>query len=99
MTVCTWNTNGIEVWAWMHCSRYALRTRAEFRFGHGCTGHRMLLENERNYVNWAWMRCSPYAFETRSELWFGHGCTGDHMLLERARFYGLGMDALVTVFS
>ena len=64
VTVCSWNTNGIMVWAWMLWSPYALGTRAELWFGHrctghrmclntngrhGCSGHRMLLEHERNY--------------------------------------------------
>ena len=49
LTVCPWNTNGIMVWAWMLCSPCALGTRTELKFGHGCSGHRMLLEHERNY--------------------------------------------------
>ena len=47
--VCSWNTNGIMVWAWMRWSSYALGTRTELWFGHGCSGHRMLSERERNY--------------------------------------------------
>ena len=46
---------------------------------------------------WAWMQWSPYALETRTLLWFGHGCTGHRMLSEHERYYGLGMDAMVTV--
>ena len=49
VTVCSWNTNGIMVWAWMLWSPYALGTRAESWLGHGCSGHRMLLEHDRNY--------------------------------------------------
>ena len=49
VTVCSWNTSGIMVWAWMLWSLYALGTRTEVWFGHGCSGHRMLLEHERNY--------------------------------------------------
>ena len=45
--VCSWNTNRIMVWAWMLWSSYALRTRTELWFWHGCSGHRMLLEHER----------------------------------------------------
>ena len=51
------------VWAWT----YALGTRTELWFGHGCSGHPMLLEHERNYglgmdaavsvCVWAWMLC------------------------------------------
>ena len=32
-------------------------------------------------------------------LWFGHVCAGKRMLSEHERYYGLGMDALVTVCS
>ena len=46
---CSWNTNGIMVWAWMLWSSHALGTRTELWFGHGCSGDRMLLEHERNY--------------------------------------------------
>ena len=49
VSVCSGNTNGIMVWAWMHLSGYALGTRTELWFGHGCSGRRMLLENERNH--------------------------------------------------
>ena len=49
-TVCSWNTNGIMFWAWMLCSPYALGTQTELWFGHGCSGHRMLWEHERNHV-------------------------------------------------
>ena len=40
--VCSGNTNGIMVWAWMLWSAYALGTRTELWFGHGCSGQRML---------------------------------------------------------
>ena len=66
VTVCSWNTNGIMVWAWM-----------ELWSGHGCSSHRMLLEHKQNYglgmdavvtvyswntngiMVWAWMLWSP----------------------------------------
>ena len=48
-TVCSWNTNGVMVWAWVHWTPYALGTRTESWFGHGCSGHRMLLEHERSH--------------------------------------------------
>ena len=47
--VCSWNTNGIMLWAWMLRSSYAPGTRVESWFGHGCSDHRMLLEHERNH--------------------------------------------------
>ena len=45
---CSWNTNGIMGWAWMLWSPSALGTRTELWFGHGCSGHRVPLEHERN---------------------------------------------------
>ena len=47
--VCSGNTNKIMVWAWMLWSSYALGTRTRLWFGHGCSGHRMLWEHERDY--------------------------------------------------
>ena len=35
----------------------------------------------------------------RTILWLGHGCSSHRMLLEHECYYGLGMDALVTVCS
>ena len=52
-----------------------------------------------NIMVWAWMLWSPYAPGTRTELWFGHGCSGGRMLLKHERYYGLGMDALITACS
>ena len=49
LSVCSWNTNGIMVRAWILCSAYALGTRTELWFGHGCSGQRMILEHERNF--------------------------------------------------
>ena len=46
---CSRITNVIVVWAWMLWSPYALGTRTELWFGHGCSGEWMLLEHERNY--------------------------------------------------
>ena len=46
---CSWNSNGMMVWAWMLLSSSALGTRTELWLGHGCSGHRVLLEHERNY--------------------------------------------------
>ena len=48
--VCSSNTNVIMVWAWMLWSSYALGTRTLLWFGHGCSGHRMVLEHERYHV-------------------------------------------------
>ena len=43
------NTNVVLVWGWMRWSSQALGTRTLLGFGHGCAGHRMLLEQERYY--------------------------------------------------
>ena len=49
VSVCSWNTNGIMVLPWMLWSAYALGTRTGLWFWHGCSGQRMLLEQDRNY--------------------------------------------------
>ena len=62
VTAWSWNTNGIMAWARMLWSPDALGTRTELWFGPGCSGHRMLLEHERNYAvgmdapvtGWSW---------------------------------------------
>ena len=50
--VCSRNTNGIMVWAWMPWSLWAFGTRTELWFehwfGHGCSSHGGLLQNELN---------------------------------------------------
>ena len=50
VTVCSWKTHGIMLWAWMLWAPCALGTRTELCFGHGCSGHHVLLEHERNYA-------------------------------------------------
>ena len=50
VTLSSSNTNGIMLWAWMLWSPYPPRTRTKFCFGHGCSGHPILLEHERNYA-------------------------------------------------
>ena len=99
-TVCSWNANGIMVWAWMLWSPYALGARTELWLGHGCSGNHMICSwNANGLMVWAWMLWSLYALGTRTDLWFGHGCSGHQKLLEHERNYGLGMDALVIVCS
>ena len=49
LIVCSWNTNEMMVWAWMLWSSYALETRTKLSFQHGCSGHGMLSEHERDY--------------------------------------------------
>ena len=48
VTVCSWNTKVIMVWAWALWSPRALGKRTFSWFGHGCYSDRMLLENERH---------------------------------------------------
>ena len=95
VTVCSWNTNVISVWAWVLWSPRAFGTGTFSWFGHGCSGQRMLLEHERYSglgMDALIIECSA----TRMSFWFGHGCYSDRMLLEHRRHYGLGMDATVT---
>ena len=55
--------------------------------------------NMKVIMVWAWVLWSPRALGTQTLVWFGHGCSSDRMLLEHKRYYGLGMDATVTVCS
>ena len=80
--------------AWMHWSPYALGTRTESWFWHGCSGHRMLLEPECNYgfgIHALVAVCSWNPNTTMVLAWM-------HWL-QPERNYDLGMDALVTVCS
>ena len=98
VTVCFWNTNGIMVWAWMLWSPYALGTRTELWFGHGCSGHRMFLEHERNYGLGMDALVTVCSWNMNG-IMVWHGFSGERMHVEHERNYGLGMDALVTVCS
>ena len=49
VSVRSWNTKAIMVWALMHWFAYVLGTGTELWFGHRCSGDRMLLEHERTY--------------------------------------------------
>ena len=107
VTVCFWNTNGIMVWAWMLWSPYALGTRTEFWFGHGCFGHRMLLEHEQN----SGTRTEIYGLGMDALVtvcpWNTNGIMVSAWMLwspyalgtRTEVIYGLGMDALVMVCS
>ena len=98
VTVCSWNTNEIMVLPWTLWSPYALGTRTQLWFWHGCTGH-CSSWNPNAILVLAWMHWSLYALGTRMELWFWHGCSGHRTLSEPKRNYGVGMDAVVTVCS
>ena len=41
VTVCSWNTDVIMVWAWMLCESHAMRTRTLLWFRHGFSANRM----------------------------------------------------------
>ena len=47
VTVCSWTTNVIMVWAWMHWSPCVREPRKLLWFEHGCTGHRVFVDHER----------------------------------------------------
>ena len=59
VTVYSWNTNVIMVWAWMLWSSYVLGARTLLWFEHGCSGDRGRLEHER-YCNGDTV-CEPLA--------------------------------------
>ena len=79
VTVCCRNTNGIEVWAWMLWSPYALGTRTILLSGHGCSGHLMFLAHELHYClgmdalvtvcSWHTNVIMVWAWVLRSEAW------------------------------
>ena len=86
VTVCSWNTNGIMVWAWMLRSTYGTRallgfwawtlrstygTRTLFGFALGS----VYSWNTNVIMLGAWMLWATYALGTRTILWIGHGCS------------------------
>ena len=111
MTVCSQNTNGIIVWAWMLWSAHALPTQTELWFGHGCSGHRMLSEHERNYGLGMNALVSVCSFNTNGIMLWAWMLWSPYMLLEHQQNYGhcmlfqhernyyVSIDALVIVCS
>ena len=102
------NMNVVLLSAWMLWSTYALGTRPEICFVHGCSGYGMLLEREcdnglgtdalvtelpRNTRrSGPCVRLEP--LRTGTLLRSGHGCSG-HLLLEleeKERQCSLGME-------
>ena len=55
--------------------------------------------NTKGIMVLAWMLRSAHAFRTGTELWFWHGCSGGPTQFEHEGYYGLCMDALVSVCS
>ena len=49
LTVCSRNTNGNMIWAWMLWSSYILPIRMEIWFGYRCSGRRRLFQDKRKY--------------------------------------------------
>ena len=91
VSLCSWDTNGIMVWAWMLWSAHALGTRTELWFGHGCSGQRMLLRQGFSGQRMLLGRERNYGL--------GMDALVKRMLLGHERKYGVGMDALVSLCS
>ena len=49
ITVCSWTRNVIMVSAWMHWPPCARGPHTSLWFGHGCTGHCVLVDQKRHY--------------------------------------------------
>ena len=71
--------------------RYALGTRRQLWFGHGCNGKRMLLEHERDYGLDMDAKDSVCSWNTKDVI--------DRMFSQQEGDYGLGMDVKVTACS
>ena len=93
-------------------SSHARGKRARLWFGHGCFGHGMLLEHERDYglgmdalvivCSWNTNEIMVWAWMLWSSYALGTRtrlCSGHRMLLEHERKFHLGVDALVIVCS
>ena len=87
------------VWARMLWSSYALGARTLLWFGHGCSGHRMLLEHKRYHglgTDALVIVCSRSTNVIMAWAWM---LWSSYALGAGALLYGLGMDALVIVCS
>ena len=99
-----WSPYALEtrtiLWFGHGCTSHRMLSKHERYYGLGMDALVTVCSRNTNVIMvWAWMHWSPYALETRTLLWFEHGCTGHRMLSKHERYYGLGMDALVTVCS
>ena len=65
--VCSWNTDGIMVWAWMLWLAYALGTERNYDLGMD-TLVGVCSWNTDGIMVWAWMLWLAYALRTRTEL-------------------------------
>ena len=70
VSVCSWNTKGIVVWAWMLWSACALGTRREIWFGHGCSGRRTH-QNTNGIMVWAWRLWSAHSSKHERDYCLG----------------------------
>ena len=67
VTVCSWNTNGIMIWAWMLCHRMLLEHERNYDLGMDALVS-VCSWNTNGIMIWAWMLWSAYALGTRTEL-------------------------------
>ena len=90
--VCSWNTNGIMVWA---CYRMLLEHE---QIGHGCTGYHMLLKHERTCGLGKDALVTVYSWNTNGIMLGAWMLSSSHSVEhEHEQNYCLGSDALVTV--
>ena len=69
VTVCSWNTNGIMLGAWMLSYSLSLEHEHEQNYGSGMDALvTVCFWNTNGIMVWAWMRWLPYALGTRAEL-------------------------------
>ena len=88
------------LWLGHGCTRYRMLLEHERYYGLGMDVRVIVCSWNTNVIMvWAWMLWLSYALGTRTLLWLGHGCSSPRILLEHERYYGLRMDALVTVIS
>ena len=68
IVLCSWNTNGIMIWAW-GCSgnRMLLEHERNYDLGMDALGT-VCSGNTNGIMIWAWMLWEPYALGTRTEL-------------------------------
>ena len=48
--ICSWNTNGIMVWAWIFWLAQSFKDDMGYGLAHRCSGHRMVVEHERCFA-------------------------------------------------
>ena len=99
----------VHLQQWMPCKRAWFRhgclgqrmlSEHERYYGFGMDALVSVCSRNTNFILvLAWMLWSAYALGTRTLFWFWHGCFGQRMLSEHERYYGFGMDALVSVCS